>query len=405
MATPSYSPYTQHWQLDSSVTFLNHGSFGACPLAVLQKQAEYRRQMEQEPVRFMVRELEPLIWKSKEALANFIGAKAADLAFVPNATTGVNTVLNALHFSEGDELLTTNHGYGACVNALQWFADKAKAKMIKAEVPFPVSSEEEIIDAILSKVTSKTRLLMIDHITSATGIIFPVQRIVSLLKEKGIDCLIDGAHAPGHLNLNIKDIGAAYYTGNCHKWICSPKGAAFLYVDKEKKHLIHPMVVSHLYDQPIEKERLWSSHFFWPGTNDYSAYLCVKDAIEYLDTLFPGGWQELKNYNRNLCLNARAIIAEKIQTELPAPENMIANLSTLYIGKTNPSSYGFNYLHPLQEDLWNKYKIEVPVFVWSRKDPRLWVRISAQCYNSVEQYKYLGEALASLLESSFAEYV
>jgi isopenicillin-N epimerase len=392
-----YSSLIDHWHLDRSVTFLNHGSFGACPIPVLQKQDEYRKQLEEEPVKFMMRDLEELIWQSKEALADFINAKTEDVAFVPNATTGVDIVLTSLPFEEGDELLATNHGYDACVNSMEWFAGKAKAKMIVADVPFPISSPEEIIEAILSKVTSKTKLVMIDHITSATGIVFPVEKIVAALNEKGIDCLVDGAHAAGHVELNIEKIGAAYYTGNCHKWLCAPKGSAFLHVRKDKQHHIHPLTVGHLFDRPEPAEKLWSSHFFWPGTNDYSAYLCVKDAIEFMGTLFTGGWTELMQYNRNLCLGARKIISQKIKTPLPAPEGMIGNLSAFYISKTEEPPYGFNYIHPLQNTLWNDYKIEVPVMIFGKNDPRLWVRTSVQCYNAIVQYEYLGDVLKKLI--------
>jgi isopenicillin-N epimerase len=396
--TPAYSPLVKHWNLDRTVTFLNHGSFGACPIPVLEKQNEYRLRMEEEPVRFQVRELEELIWESKNALANFIHAKAEDLVFISNATTGVNTILNSLQFEAGDELLTTNHCYGACLNAAKWFCEKANAKVVVAEIPFPISSPEEVTAVILNKVSAKTKLVMIDHITSPTGIIFPVKEIVAALNSRGIDCLVDGAHAPGMLDLNLEEINAAYYTGNCHKWTCSPKGSALLHVRKDKQHLIHPLSVSHAYDVPDVKEKLWSSNFFWPGTNDYTTYLCVKDAINFMGNLFDGGWNELRNNNRNLVLAARKMLGEKMNTPLPAPEEMIGSLSNIFLSKTELPEYGFNYIDPLQNKLWDEYKIEVPVIIWNKTEPRLWFRISAQCYNSIEQYEYLGEALADLLK-------
>lgn len=395
MDLPSGSPLVKHWALDKEIVFLNHGSFGACPVPVLQKQDEYRRQMESGPVRFMLREAEELLWKSKESLAAFVGARPQDIAYVTNATVGVNTVLNSLQFNAGDELITTNQGYGACNNAMKWFAEKAKARMIVAEIPFPVSSPEEVTQAILKTVTPRTRLVMIDHITSPTGIIFPVKEIVAALKEKGIDTLIDGAHAPGMVDLNIDEIGAAYYTGNCHKWICSPKGSAFLHVRIDKQHLIRPMVISHLYDRKAG-DRLWSSHFFWSGTGDFTPYLCVKDAIEFMATLFPGGWQELREHNRSLTLKARKYLSEKTGVALPAPESMIGALSAIQIGKGEIPPYTFNYINPVQERLWEEYKIEVPVFGWNNENPRLWLRFSVQAYNSMEQYEYLTEAVLKI---------
>ncbi|MFI5135267.1 MAG: aminotransferase class V-fold PLP-dependent enzyme, partial [Chitinophagales bacterium] len=266
MKFPSYSPLKEYWLLDSETVFLNHGGFGACPIPVLQKQDEYRKQMELQPVKFMVRDLEEMIWNSKEALGNFIGAKAEDLAFVLNATLGANVIFNSLRFEEGDELLTTNHAYGACLNAMKWFGEKQKAKVVIAEVPFPISSSDEVFEAIMKKVSAKTKLVMVDYITSPTGILFPVKKIVDALSHRGIDCLVDGAHAPGQVPLNIDQLGAAYFIGNCHKWICSPKGSGFLHVRKDKQHLIHPTSVSHIYDKKEKPERLWSNRFFWYGT-------------------------------------------------------------------------------------------------------------------------------------------
>ncbi|MCY7410148.1 MAG: aminotransferase class V-fold PLP-dependent enzyme [Chitinophagales bacterium] len=394
----SYSPLIKHWNLDQSVTFLNHGSFGACPIPILEKQNEYRMRLEQEPVKFMVRELENLIWESKTALGNFIHAKPEDFIFISNATTGVNTVLSSLRFEEGDELLTTNHCYGACLNAAKWFCEKAKANVVVANVPFPITSAAEVTEAILKCVTPKTKLVMIDHITSPTGIIFPVKEIVTALSERGIDCLVDGAHAPGMLDLNLEEIGAAYYTGNCHKWICSPKGSALLHVRKDKQHLIHPISVSHNYDVPESNQKQWSSNFFWPGTNDYSSYLCVKDAIAFMGNLFEGGWKDLRAHNHDLALNGRKMLAEKMNTPLPAPDEMIGSLANIFLSPTKLPAYGFNYIDLLQNKLWDQFKIEVPVIIWSRNEPRLWFRISGQCYNTMEQYEYLGEALSELIK-------
>ena len=210
MNLPSYSTHSKHWQLNPGIVFLNHGSFGACPVKVLEKQNSYRSQMEADPVNFMVEELEDLSWKSKEALARFTGCKAKDLVFVPNATTGVNLVLHNLSLNSGDEILTHNHNYAACNNALLAFAQKWKANVITASVPFPIKSEDEIIDAFVKNITSKTRLALIDHVTSATGIIFPVKKLTNILKEKGIVVIIDGAHAPGMLDLDIENIAAEF---------------------------------------------------------------------------------------------------------------------------------------------------------------------------------------------------
>lgn len=393
MKFPSFSEHIKHWSLDQNITFLNHGSFGAAPTVILQKQNELRTRLEAEPIRFMLREFIELYYSSLEKLAEFVGAKSSSLTFIKNATMGVNTIFHSLNFKEGDEILIHSHAYGACVNAIRWYSEKQKFKIAVADVPFPIKSEDEVVEAFVNAVTPKTKLAMIDHITSATGIIFPVERIVKELQGRGVEVLVDGAHAPGQLHLELDKLGAEYYVGNCHKWICSPKGSALLYVREDKRNLISPLQISHVFDAPVSEERKWNGQFFWPGTDDYTAYCCVGDAIDFFESNFEGGWKQIRITNRELALRARKYIAEKIGTPLPSPDSMISNLANIYIGGAELPAYGFNYITPLQEKLFTEYKIEVPVFIFNRSQPRQWVRISTQLYNSMEQYEYLGEAL------------
>ncbi|MFW6058195.1 MAG: aminotransferase class V-fold PLP-dependent enzyme, partial [Persicimonas sp.] len=202
---------SSHWTLDPAIRFLNHGSFGATPSRVLHEQQEIRARMEREPVDFFVRKLPAALDRARCELAEFVGAEPANLAFVPNTTTGVNAVLRSLELEPGDEILVTDHGYPACNNAVDFVADRAGAKVVVAEVPFPIASADEVVDAVLDEVTDNTRLALIDHVTSATALIFPVEQIIEALSERGVDTLIDGAHAPGMLPLELESLGATYY--------------------------------------------------------------------------------------------------------------------------------------------------------------------------------------------------
>ena len=210
------------WRLDPEVLYLNHGSFGACPAAVLRAQSRLRAQMEREPVDFLDGVLAGKLDAARATLARFLGADPADLVLVPNATTAVNAVLRSFALEPGDELLLTTQTYGACRKAADFVAQRAGARLITARVPFPLMSEEEVVAAVLAAVSPRTRLALLDHVTSPTALVLPIERLVGELAARGIDTLVDGAHAPGMVPLDLRRIGAAYYTGNAHKWLCAP---------------------------------------------------------------------------------------------------------------------------------------------------------------------------------------
>jgi isopenicillin-N epimerase len=378
------------WTLDPAIVFLNHGSFGACPRAVLEAQSELRARLERQPVQFF-RDLEGLLDEARAALGAFVGADPDDLAFVPNATTGVNTVLRSLELSEGDELLTTDHEYNSSRNALRWHEPKG-VKVVVARVPWPILGPWQIIESITNAVTPRTKLLLIDHVTSPTGLVFPVGELVKRMQERGIDTLIDGAHAPGMLPLDLRAIGAAYYTGNCHKWICAPKGAAFLHVRRDKQAAVKPIAHGHGLNSVRTDRSPFRLQMDWIGTDDPTAFLSVPVALNFLGSLLPGGWPELMERNHALALKGRTLLCEALRVEPPAPEFMLGSLAAVplpgYRGE-EPAKDG-PWWDPLQKQLLLKHRIEVPVMFF----PHPLVRISAQIYNSEDQYQRLAAALA-----------
>jgi isopenicillin-N epimerase len=386
--------YPRLWWLDPNIAFLNHGSFGACPKAVLNHQSELRQELEREPVDFMVRKLEPMLDLARAALARFVGAKPDNLVFVRNATSGVNAVLRSLTFNRGDEILVTDHEYNACRNVVDFVAARSGARVVVAPIPFPLANEEQIIAPILERLTSRTRLAMLDHITSQTAMVMPIQPIIRELESRNVPVLVDAAHAPGMVPLNLTKLGASYYTGNCHKWICAPKGAALLYVREDRQAEIRPTVISHGANSPRKDRVRFQIEFGWAGTWDPTAMLSVPFALEYMGSLLPGGWPEVMRRNHALAVAARNILCRVLELEAPCPDSMIGSIASIPIkdGKTIKPPKTPLYLDALQEKLFKQWKIEVPVIPWPAPPKRL-LRISAQLYNSLPQYERLGEAL------------
>jgi isopenicillin-N epimerase len=386
----------EHWLIDPDVTYLNHGSFGATPKVVLAMQNELRAQMERELVRFMVRELEPLLDEARAALGAFIGADPASLAFVPNATAGVNAVLRSLDLDKHDELLVTSHEYNASRNALEYVAGLAGAKVVPVDVPFPIASSDEVIERVLAGVTDRTRLLVIDHVTSQTALIFPIAQIIAELRQRGIDTLVDGAHAAGMFPLNLDTLGAAYYTGNLHKWVCAPKGAAFLYVAPNRRLGIHPVVISHGYNSTRADRSRFHLEFDWPGTLDPTAWLCVPEALRFMGSVVEGGWPEVMRRNHELALRARDLLCARLGIEHPAPDDMLGSMAAMPLPDGEACVTTSLYGDPLQDALLFDHGIEVPIVPWPHAGNRV-LRVSAQLYNSIEDYEKLADALDVLL--------
>lgn len=382
------------WMLDPKVQFLNHGAFGACPRRVLECQSEWRARLERQPLQFLVREMEKELDAARECLAEFVGSDRDDLVFVQNATSGVNAVLRSLEFQRGDELLVTDHEYNASRNALNFVAERSGACVVVAHIPFPFRSAEEMIEPILKCVTRRTKLALIDHVTSQTGVVFPAEKIVRALNARGVDTLVDGAHAPGMVPLNLRRLGAAYYTGNCHKWLCAPKGAAFLRVRRDRQKLVRPLTVSHGANSRRKDRSRFLLEFGWQGTVDPAAYLSVKEAILFMGSLMPGGWPAVMARNRALALAARKLLCEALDIGEPCPAEFIGSLASIPLPDAPKNQWPRLPLNesPLAEALRTRHGFEVPIIFWPAPPQRL-LRISAQVYNSLPQYQRLAKVL------------
>ncbi len=366
-------------------------------MPVRQFQRKIQDRIEAQPVQFYVRELEKELDDARSAVATFVGAKAQDVVFVPNATSGINTVLRSLKFAPRDELLVTDHEYNACRNALEFVAARSGAKVVVAPIPFPLRSADEVIDAVLERVSSRTRLALLDHVTSQTALILPLPELVKELSARGVETLIDGAHAPGMIPLNLRQLGATYYTGNCHKWICAPKSSGFLHVQRDRQPSIHPLAISHGANSPRKDRSRFQIEFGWTGTWDASAMLSVPEALRVMEKKVDGGWPELMRRNHELALEGRNVLCSALGMTHPCPDDMIGSMASLPLPDSAKVSLPSSplYADPLQDELRERFHIEVPIIPWPRPPGRL-LRISAQQYNKPRDYRRLAEALRTL---------
>lgn len=387
------------WRLDERIAFLNHGSFGACPIPVLEYQAQLREAMERNPVRFLVNEFPERLNIVRQEVAQLVAARREDIVFVNNTTSGVNAVLRSLAFHPGDEILTTNHLYGACRNALDYVCARTGAKAVVADVPFPIADPRQVVDAILSRASSRTRLALVDHVTSITGMIFPIEQIVTALRRRGIDTFVDGAHALGMVRVDLTALGAAYYVGNFHKWLCSPKGAAMLWVHPERQAAIVPGTVSHGYSN--EPQSRFQSMFDWQGTDDPTAWLSVGEAIRFLTSLFAGGLATVQSRNHRVAMMAREALCEAIEQPTPCPESMIGSMVSIPIRHRRVSSSDVSRLRalPSANELYQSLVnegFEAMVMPWPTPSGRV-LRVTAQVYNAPQDYERLAALLPRLL--------
>src|SRR5258706_3867068 len=367
---------------------------------LLAAQQARRDQLEREPARFFNREAPILLLAALKELARFVNAPVAGLAFVPNVTTAINSVLRSIPLPAGAELLVTDQEYNATRNILEYVAAERSCSVVVAQVPFPIAGPEEVLDAVLARVTARTKLAVIDHVTSQTALIFPIADLVRELSARGVDVLVDGAHAPGMVDVDLTALAPAYYAANCHKWICAPKGVGFLWTREDRRRAVRPAVISHGANAPVPPERRYGIEFFWTGTGDFTPALAVPAALRFLEALLPGGAASLRARNRDLALAGRRVVADALGVALPCPDAMIGAMASLPVPEIArfpaPSAVSALDLDPLHDALFREFRIEVPVLTCPAHPDRL-LRISAQGYNTLADYERLADALRELV--------
>jgi isopenicillin-N epimerase len=386
-----------HWRLDPSIAYLNHGSFGACPTPILQAQSRLRDRVEEHPVRFLDRELEGRLDATRADLAAFLGADPAGLVFTLNATTAVAAVLGSLRFEPGDELLATDHEYNATLNAVGRVAERDGASVVLARIPFPIADPSEAVAAILAALTPRTRLALVSHVTSPTALVLPIESIVEALGERGVPVLVDGAHAPGQIPVALDGLGAAFYAGDGHKWLCAPKGSGFLWLSADRRASIRPLVTSHGANDPRTDRSRLHREFDWPGTTDPTAWLAISDALAFVGSLRPEGWPGVMASAGALALTARERLAAALGVAAPQPTSMVGSMVSLPVPGLRGASV--EEAKGLAAALLAEDRIEVPFADWpvlaarDGREPAWLVRVSAAPYTSADEIDGLAEAL------------
>jgi isopenicillin-N epimerase len=378
-----------HFLLDPKITFLNHGSFGACPKPVFDIYQQWQRELEQRPVEFLGRRAIPLLAESREKLATYLNCAARDLVYFPNPSTAINMVVRNLDLQPGDEILTTNHEYGAMDRTWRYFCEKSGAKYVQRHVPLPATTHADFVEQFWAGVTSKTKIIFLSHITSSTALVFPVAEICKKAREAGILCIVDGAHAPAQIDLDLSALDADIYTGACHKWMLSPKGAAFLYARREIQEWLDPLVVSWGYDSEpgFGSGIRFIDYHEWQGTRDIAAFLSVPAAIEF---------QRKQDWGhvRARCRNLLGVAIQKTQslTGMPPitshPKMWLGQMAALPLPKGVDGAV-------LKTRFYDEYRIEIPFTKWEEQS---FLRISIQSYNTEEEIDYFVDVLEKLLQ-------
>jgi isopenicillin-N epimerase len=368
--------------LREGMTFLNHGSFGACPAPVFAVYQQWQRELEYQPVEFLGRRIPGLLAEARAALAAYVGAESPDdLAFVPNATHAINIVARSLELQPGDELLATNHEYGAVDRTWRFVCAQRGARYIRQPIALPLSDPADVIEQLWAGVTPRTKVIIVSHITSPTALTFPVAAICARAREAGIISVIDGAHAPGQIPLDLAAIGADFYAGNCHKWLCAPKGSAFLYARRERQPLLQPLIVSWGWEAIQPGPSPFVDHFGWSGTFDPAAYLTVPAAIAFQAEQH---WDAVRTACHALLVEARDQVAALFDLPqiCPASPEWFSQLAVAPLPPCDTVA--------LQRHLWAEQRIEIPIIQW---EDRAFARIAIQAYNTPDDVARLVDAL------------
>ena len=379
---------TSQFLLDSTITFLNHGSFGACPQPIFDEFQRFQRELELDPVHFIQKKLPVYLKQAKAPLGEFIGCNPKDFFFVPNPTVAINTVMRSLQLQPGDEILATNHEYGAMDRTWHFYCKKSGAKYVRQPITLPVVSKEQIIAEFWKGYTNKTKVVFLNHISSSTALIFPVKEICDKAQELGLITIVDGAHVPGHIDLDLADLNPDFYTGTLHKWMLAPKGSSFLYVKKEFQDDIDPLVVSWGYESLAPSESRFLDYHEYQGTNDHSAFLCTPTVIHFLRE---NDWKAKSEACKQIVFENYQRFCDLLQTQPIAP------ITSEFLGQMASIPVKTNKPAELKDLLYNQYKIQIPVMPLNDK---VYLRYSINAYNTQEDLDVLYRALEDILKTT-----
>ncbi|MEZ6233848.1 MAG: aminotransferase class V-fold PLP-dependent enzyme [Phycisphaerales bacterium] len=393
---PAYGPTAMHpipfWPVEPGLTMLNHGSYGVTPRPVIEAQWAMRRRMESDPARFFIVELERLMDVTRRRLGEFMGVDPDWLAPAGNASIALATAIRNAGIRPGDDVLVTSHEYASGLNELKRMSGSEGFNVVKADIPFPIRTAQQAVDAVLGAVTPRTRVAIVSHITSATALVLPIERIARELRARGVEVIADGAHTPGQIPLNLRDIPFSFYTASLHKWLGTPKGTGLMVVPPDRQGTYRPLWLSSRAENGRTDRRRFFCDFDYQGTGDFTGLLSVPAAIDAIGATRPGGWPEVMQANHDLVVRARRLVCEVLGLEPPAPDEMAGSMASIILPEPKRPQPKRLYEDALQDNLRDYHNIQVPVWRWGPRNLRV-LRISAAPYNTMDDYRKLAEAL------------